>query len=381
MGRPPLPIGTFGKILTRKVAAGRYRSWAKYRDYDGVTRRVQRFGPSGSAAERRLREALRDRSRVVLDGEITGDTRLRVAAEIWLQDLDDSDRALRTKITYRDAWRRMLEPAVGELRLGDIRVSTVDRTIREVRQRRGSSSAHHAKVVLTGILSLAVRHDAIDTNPVRELTPARRKSTREKVILDEQALARLRTFLAGSDDARKHDLVDMVDVLTGLGCRIGELLALDWPRVDADAGTLAIEGTVIRVPKEGLIVQSHTKSKASMRTITPPSWVMDVLRKRHAGSHGPWVFPSTAGTLRDPDNTRKQLRQVLAGTEWEGLHPHVFRHLVATRLDAAGLSARDIADYLGHEKVSMTQDVYMSRRIAGAAAGAALEAFDLGSSG
>jgi integrase len=48
---------------------------------------------------------------------------------------------------------------------------------------------------------------------------------------------------------------------------------------------------------------------------------------------------------------------------------------VATRLDAAGLSAREIADYLGHERVSMTQDVYMSRKGTGANAGAALDAF------
>ena len=72
--------------------------------------------------------------------------------------------------------------------------------------------------------------------------------------------------------------------------------------------------------------------------------------KRHADSHGPWIFPSTRGTLRDPDNTRKQLREVVASTPWAGLHPHAFRHLVATRLDAAGLSAREIADYLGHER-------------------------------
>lgn len=87
------------------------------------------------------------------------------------------------------------------------------------------------------------------------------------------------------------------------------------------------------------------------------------------------VFPSTAGTLRDPDNTRKQLRQTVAGTEWAGLHPHAFRHLVATRLDAEGLSAREITDYLGHERVSMTQDVYMARRVAGAAASTALDRF------
>jgi integrase len=112
---------------------------------------------------------------------------------------------------------------------------------------------------------------------------------------------------------------------SGLGCRIGELLALDWPRVDADAGTLAIEGTVIRVPGSGLIVQDHTKSRAGMRTIMPPRCVMDLLHRRHAGSHGPWVFPSTRGTLRDADTTRQQLRAVLKGTAWQGLHPHAFR--------------------------------------------------------
>jgi integrase len=31
-----------------------------------------------------------------------------------------------------------------------------------------------------------------------------------------------------SEDAAAWDLVDMTDVLSGLGCRIGELLALDW---------------------------------------------------------------------------------------------------------------------------------------------------------
>jgi len=38
---------------------------------------------------------------------------------------------------------------------------------------------------------------------------------------------------------------------------------------------------------------------------------------------------------------------VFEGTEWEGLHPHAFRRPVATRLDAKGFSAREIADYLG----------------------------------
>jgi integrase len=41
---------------------------------------------------------------------------------------------------------------------------------------------------------------------------------------------------------------------------------------------------------------------------------------------------------------------------------HSFRKTTATMLDDAGLSARQIADQLGHARPSMTQDVYMGRR-------------------
>jgi integrase len=43
-------------------------------------------------------------------------------------------------------------------------------------------------------------------------------------------------------------------------------------------------------------------------------------------------------------------------------------------LDEAGLSARAVADQLGHAKPSMTQDVYLGRKIANPHAAAALEA-------
>ena len=377
MGRPPLPIGTYGEINVTRVPGRRtrFRARARFRDLDGVTRPVERNGASRTAAVAHLRTALRDRQWSAPGGEIAADSVVRAVAAVWLRELDESDRAIRTKVTYRDVWTRHLDGAVGALRLRDLRVSRVDAVLRELRERSGPGTAKHAKVILSGVLGLAVRHDALDANPVRELTPIRTKRKPKPSVLTEESWTGLRAHAAGSDVAGRHDLRDVLDVLSGLGCRIGELLALDWPRIDDVAGTVAIEGTVVRVPGEGLIVQPHTKSDAGMRTITPPSWVLELLRRRHADSHGPWVFPSTRGTLRDPDNTRKQLRETVAGTAWQGLHPHAFRHLVATRLDAAGLSAREIADYLGHERVSMTQDVYMTRKATGVNARAALDRF------
>ncbi len=44
-----------------------------------------------------------------------------------------------------------------------------------------------------------------------------------------------------------------------------------------------------------------------------------------------------------------------------GVNTHSFRKTVAALIDEEGLSARVGADHLGHAKVSMTQDRYMSR--------------------
>lgn len=44
---------------------------------------------------------------------------------------------------------------------------------------------------------------------------------------------------------------------------------------------------------------------------------------------------------------------------------HVFRRTAATEMDRDGLTARQIADQLGHAKVSMTQDRYLGRRAVG----------------
>nr|WP_207630718.1 MULTISPECIES: hypothetical protein [unclassified Actinopolyspora] len=45
----------------------------------------------------------------------------------------------------------------------------------------------------------------------------------------------------------------------------------------------------------------------------------------------------------------------------------------ATTLDEAGLSARHIADQLGHSRPSMTQDVYLGRKAGSGGAADALE--------
>lgn len=57
MGNQPLPLGTWGKIRTQPVRVGKngkptgYRARAKYRDFDGQTRDVERIGKSKADGE------------------------------------------------------------------------------------------------------------------------------------------------------------------------------------------------------------------------------------------------------------------------------------------------------------------------------------------
>src|SRR5699024_4201545 len=148
MGRPPLALGTHGEIRCYKLAEGKYRARTKYRDYDGRVRHVERVSSSKTGARTTLKEALRDRPRAVAGDEITTETRLSTLATLWLRDVDESDKALRTKRTYHDAWNRDLSVAVGDLRVGELTTAVAHRVLRAVHTGAGAGSAKHAKVVL-----------------------------------------------------------------------------------------------------------------------------------------------------------------------------------------------------------------------------------------
>jgi integrase len=170
--------------------------------------------------------------------------------------------------------------------------------------------------------------------------------------------------LNASDYCRHHDLIDPITLFIATGLRRSELLGLRWVDFDADAGTIAVTGKALRVRGQGLARVDETKSAAGRRTIPLPRFAIDMLARRrrlpYLGGHAN-IFPSTAGTLRDPSNFSRQWREVRDQLGAAGVSTHSFRKTVATLIDEEGLSARIGADQLGHAQVSMTQNVYMTR--------------------
>ena len=379
MGRPPLPVGTFGKIDFLVLGKDRVRARASFRDYDGHRRSVTRYGSSRAHAERRLRESLRDRG----NGEdpASATSRLSDVVALWLAEVDDSDLAWGTKRLYRFTAESYVVPGVGELRLREVTVPAINRLLATVSSSHGAAAAKSTRSVLSGILGLAVRHGLLPANPVREAAIRRApRTSRGPRALTVEETRQLQARLAADPEAVRRDLPELVDFMLGTGVRIGEACAIGPSAVDLETATLIVDATVIRIPGLGLVIQDFPKSTAGRRTLAIPPAVVDLLRRRgveHRSTPADpsTIFPSPRGRLRDPSNTSGDLRAALdrAGFPW--VTSHVFRKTVATRLDDAGLSARQIADHLGHSRPSLTQDVYLGRGHVGPAAAAALHRF------
>lgn len=370
-GRPPLPVGTYGAISVREEAPGKHRARCRFRDFDGQVRYVVRFGPSKSAAERNLKEALVAR---VEDGHgigMNGSTTVATLAEEWLRDVDaDPSLARSTKARYREVAEGFIVPGVGALRLREIGVAHVDRLLRTLTEKHGASNAKTARSVLSGMIGQAMRQGAMNTNPVRDAKPIRVEKKAPRALTIEEA-KKLLGKLQADPDAIRLDLPDLCAFMLGTGVRIGEACAVQLDQLDLEAGTIEVSRTDTRFG-----IEERTKTKAGWRVIAVPAGVVSMLQRRIADPEirtDAVLFPSPAGRVRDSSNTTGDLRRAFdrAGFDW--VTSHTFRKTVATRLDEAGLSARQIADHLGHAQPSMTLDVYMGRRVAVADAANALD--------
>jgi len=170
MGRPPLPIGTHGRIDFHHARSGRIRARARIRDIDGVLRPVTRWGSTEDEAAALLAAALRGRG-CCGDHEITGETRVAAAVRTWLVEVDQSDLAVSTRQLYRAAGRLYLTPTLGSLRLAELRLSVIEATLMTIRTDRGPQSARAARRALSSLCHYAVRHNALPSNPVRDTRP------------------------------------------------------------------------------------------------------------------------------------------------------------------------------------------------------------------
>ena len=365
-----------GTIHTRE-RAGRWVAEINFRE-EGELRRVSRSGETEAAAIRALRASLRRRAEESGHGVLSPSTRLSAAATVCFEQIG-RQVALSTIEGYRQRFRTLVEPRLGSQTLGSLTVPVLERAFDKMEaEGMRPGSRQNARTVLGRIFDVAVRHGALPLNPVRNVSAIRmpRKKPPRALTAEEREKV-LAAFDAVDERWPRRELGIMGRFMLSTGVRIGEMVAVTWEDLDLSVPELRITGNVVRVPGKG-IARNPGKTHAAVRTVALPASLAARLRTLHDSRSSPPlpsdpVFQNRSGGFREPKQVSDWFREALHSAGMDFVTSHTFRKTCATILDDAGLSARQIADVLGHANPSMTLNVYLGRGQDTSQAAAALE--------
>lgn len=350
MVRDPLPIGSHGKIMARRIKPKRWMARVYFRDSAGVRREVTAQGPTRAAAEHRVKLKLSNLP--VAGAELSSATTLREALDRWVSGLDEG-LALNTTRNYK-LWAERLSRNLGSLQLRELTAGALDAYLAGIDL---PSVRYNQRLTLKMALDEAVRLGALPHNPVLATRPVKTKK-KEVRALDLEQVKALRSLVAVLEPTPTYDgwMPDLVDVLLGTGCRWGEGAGLRWEDVDLESGTVTVRGTLI----QGKGWQADTKTH-EVRTLQVPPFVLEVLRRRHSEAREGAVFVfEQGGAPLAYNSARNWLVRAVRGSELEWVTWHVLRKTTATFLDER-LGLAEASLQLGHASEEMTRSAYVQR--------------------
>ncbi|WP_158862013.1 site-specific integrase [Leifsonia sp. AG29] len=281
----------------------------------------------------------------------------------WLRDRVDGKRRPSTAAMYRRYVEQDIIPALGRLRLAELRRAQVDKFIRDLeRAGRGATTIRRIHATLSSALSTAETLDLVDYNAAAKV--ALPTVTKAKITMWEPSLAN--TFLTA---AGGHRLGAMFELEVRTGLRRGELCGLRWSDVDFDNRELHARVQLSQV--RGKVAEGPIKTESGQdRTVSLDSEAIGALmvwKLRQDMERDAWgadyvesgrVFTYENGEQLRPDHVSRVFASLVAKAELPKIRFHDLRHLHASLLIAAGVPLAVISKRLGHSTISITSDLY-----------------------
>ncbi|MDR1440285.1 MAG: site-specific integrase [Clostridiales bacterium] len=350
------------KTKYKKRPDGRYtRLLDAGRGPDGARRRIPVYGRT--LAE--LDAAYVELKNSLAKGTYANDGGWTVAlwAARWLETYK-AGKELNTRAMYEHAVGAHIVPAVGGLRLRDVRQFALQGLVNGLAEKGLTRTVEIVAMTLRQIFEAALDNGLVPKNPARKLeVPAFRAP--KKKAMDGREIS---LYLNGRLTAKQRAYV-MAGIYAGL--RKGELLALQ--RGDLDFGKCEISVTKSVVFDKGRPVQKpYPKSDASVRKVPMPPLLREALLAQLELCGGLYLFPARDGGPMSQTGQRRMWEGVqgkanLAAGGRNGKEPivavrevtsHIMRHTYATLLYYAGVDVKQAQAWLGHASIQMTLDIY-----------------------
>jgi integrase len=325
------------RVRWRQAGQNRAKVLGRKRDaeaFDGEIKRRRRLGELG-----------------LMDA---GNERLVDFGREWWTLYAEPNLSRSTLRVYAQLWDAHILPRLGQLKLRELTVETLQRYRLELqRDGVGQASARKALVMLQGMLQRAVEWGRLPSNPMTAVKKPPSGRTRLIQPLSPEVVETMRALLLAQGHVRDATILSL---LAYAGLRPGEALGLRWSCIQE--WTILVEAAVV----DGELGPTKTRRARTVRLLKPLA--RDLAEWRMRCGRPPddaLVFPGHDGgpwTLTAYKNWRRRFFDRV--TETVGLRdarPYDLRHSFVSLLIHEGRSVIDVARQAGHAP-TMTLDTY-----------------------
>ena len=220
---------------------------------------------------------------------------------------------------------------------------------------------HHRLISM--IMAMAEKELLIPYNPAAKATPPK-VSKKEADYFQPEEVAEIVKALQDVPIKWKA----MSYILIDTGCRRGELMGLQWHCVDLDKGIMMIKQALLYTKDKGVYVGPPKTGRPRAVCLAPETievlkkWKAEQLRTkiRHADiwQDTGFIFTKDDGAAMHPDSITDWLNKFSDANDLPHIHPHAFRHTVASILISSGIDPVTTANELGHADANTTNAIY-----------------------
>jgi integrase len=350
----------------------------------GIRRRRQKwvtFRGTKKEAQAHLTELLRAANR----GEFVETTKITVGQWLneWLEKaVKPPAKRINTYRTYKRIITDKLTPALGAIRLQELKATDLKRYYTSQEATLSSTTLSQYHTILSSALKAALLEGMLTRN-VASLVVGKPKINRGHDAVRQNCWeAHEAQALLTAAKAEGPQAAAFYALALDSGARKGELCGLQWGDLDFEAGTVTFVRQLIETAKEPVRKPVYGPIKNDMpRTVDLAAQTITLLRehKRHQAQmkmanrtiyqdHG-LVFAKEWGELygrKDflglPLQTNnlgeRQFKRLMKAANVKRISIHGLRHTSATLLLKAGVAAHVVQQRLGHKRIEMTLGIY-----------------------